>query len=327
MYDVITVGSSTIDCFVDTGDALFKNAKTVRGQSVVAVPFGSKIMVDNLRFLTGGGGTNTAVAFSRLGLKTAYIGKLGGSQSDLILDELKKEKVSLSFVVKGENTGFSVVLDAQGHDRTIITYKGSNNDLQFKELPLSKIKTKWFYMASMVGESYKTLLKLIEYADKNGIKVAFNPSSYIATQGYIRLKGILSATDLLVFNREEAGELLGKNYPTDTMMRKLKALVRGIVIVTDGKNGSYCYDGDLLYYLPGTADKKPIETTGAGDSFGSSFLAGLIKGKPLDYCMKMGQVNAESVIMAPGAKTNLLTFGKVQRLIPQLKSRVVTKKL
>ena len=327
MYDIITVGSSTIDCFVDTGESLFKNTKTVRGQSVVNVPFGTKIMVDKLRFLTGGGGTNTAVAFSRLGLKTAYIGKLGGSQSNLILDELKKEKVTTSFIVKGENTGFSVVLDAQGHDRTIITYKGSNNDLSFKELPLKKIKTKWFYMASMVGKSYETLLKLIEYAEKNNIKVAFNPSSYIATQGYIRLKSILAATDLLVFNREEAGELLGKNYPTETMMRKLKALVKGIVVVTDGKNGSFCYDGSLLYYLPGSQDKKPVETTGAGDSFGSAFVAGLIKGKSIEYCMKMGQANAESVIMAHGAKTNLLTFGKIQREIKNLNSFIDTKKV
>ena len=169
MFDVITIGSATVDCFVDTGKKLFKTLHKEHGE-IVFVPFGSKIVMDDLFFLTGGGGTNTAVSFARLGLKTAYLGRLGGKQAEMVFDELKKEKINTSLVVKGEDVGFSVILDAKGKDRTILTYKGSNNLLDYNDINKSKLKTKWFYMASMMGKSYKTLVKLTKYAKRKGIK-------------------------------------------------------------------------------------------------------------------------------------------------------------
>ena len=93
MYDVITVGSATVDAFVDTENKLFIGKKRIH------VPFGSKLLIKDLRFDIGGGGTNCAVAFSRLGLKTGYVGKIGvGTNSQRIVNLLKKEKISLSLV-------------------------------------------------------------------------------------------------------------------------------------------------------------------------------------------------------------------------------------
>ena len=87
MHDVITVGSGTIDTFVSTGKRLFKDMK----KGCVLVPFGSKVLVDELHIDTGGGGTNTAVSFSRMGLKTAWLGKIGmGSNSRRLMEEMKK---------------------------------------------------------------------------------------------------------------------------------------------------------------------------------------------------------------------------------------------
>ena len=95
MYDVITIGSGTIDVFLDTGSRLFQKAKGGK----VHVPFGSKILVDEMRTSTGGGGTNTAVSLSRLGLKVAWIGKIGvGANSERLLKEMKKENVDTSLV-------------------------------------------------------------------------------------------------------------------------------------------------------------------------------------------------------------------------------------
>ncbi|MFH1511564.1 MAG: hypothetical protein ABIF10_07790 [Candidatus Woesearchaeota archaeon] len=45
MYNVITVGSATVDCFVQTGDQLFRGS-----DGTVKVPFGSKLVIDDLRF-------------------------------------------------------------------------------------------------------------------------------------------------------------------------------------------------------------------------------------------------------------------------------------
>jgi ribokinase len=74
MYDVITVGSATVDVFVKTEAELIEITKKGSEEELIAYPTGSKILIQQLDFKIGGGGTNTAVAFARLGLKTAYLG-------------------------------------------------------------------------------------------------------------------------------------------------------------------------------------------------------------------------------------------------------------
>ncbi|HDI02602.1 MAG TPA: carbohydrate kinase family protein, partial [Candidatus Aenigmarchaeota archaeon] len=139
MYDVVTVGSATLDVFVYTELAEIKR----KSEKLIAYPAGSKILIKKLEFMTGGGGTNTAVAFSRLGLKTAYLGKLGNDYSGKkVIEELRREGVDF-IGVKGEEdfTAYSVILDSKEHDRTILTYKGITNHLRFEEINKRKLKT------------------------------------------------------------------------------------------------------------------------------------------------------------------------------------------
>ena len=125
MYDVITVGSATIDVFARTRySELIEIIDTKGEKDLLAFPSGSKILIDELDFTTGGGGTNTAVALSRLGHKVAFLGKLGqGTNSDFIHKNLIKEKIKLLCAHGKGNAGYSVILDTLEHDRTILTYK------------------------------------------------------------------------------------------------------------------------------------------------------------------------------------------------------------
>src|SRR3989338_8215460 len=97
MYDIITVGSATVDVFAHTDFSEVIKIKEPKGEiDLIAYPLGSKLLIKELRFTTGGGGTNTAVAFARLGLKTAWIGKLGDDgNADVIVKELEKDNVEV----------------------------------------------------------------------------------------------------------------------------------------------------------------------------------------------------------------------------------------
>jgi len=313
MYDVITMGSGTIDVFMDTGNRLFHKAKS----GSVKVPFGSKILVDAMRTSTGGGGTNTAVSLSRLGLKVAWIGKVGvGTNSERLLKQLKKEKVDVSLVKRDKKyrTGYSVILDAKGYERTILAYKGSNDDLGWNEINKSKIKAKWIYCSSMVGKSFTTLQKTIAFARKNGIKVAFNPSSYLAKKGAGFLKTMIKNTNLLVMNEEEAGYLT-KEKNIEKSLKKLSAMGPEIIVITRGvkKEADAYYQGKVYKMKVKTA--KAIEATGAGDSFASAFLAGIIRKNDVKFALKLGFANAESVITHFGAKNKLLTWKEALKKI------------
>tara|TARA_Y100000310_G_scaffold65106_1_gene60652 strand:- start:44 stop:1030 length:987 start_codon:yes stop_codon:yes gene_type:complete len=307
MYDVVTVGSSTMDVFASTEySELIK--KKVRKDNVqfVAFPTGSKILIKDLEFSLGGGGTNTAFSLSRLGLKVAYLGKLGNDiVGSMIESELKKEGIKHLCVHCKGKSGYSLVLDNKLHDRTILTYKGVNDKLKYEEIPLRKLKTKWFYFSSMIGKSFKTLGKLADYSSKHNIKIAFNPSTYLAKKGPSYLKKILRSTTLLVLNKEEACLLAGHK-DMEGLLFKLKGLGPEIVIVTDGKHQLGAVDNKYTYTCmpPNT---KIVDTTGAGDAFSSTALSAIIRKKPMEYAIKLGIVNAYSVLAHYGAKNTLLS--------------------
>ena len=93
-YDIITVGSNKVDVFAKTDSELIEIKTRTHTEELLAYPVGTKILIEELEFMIGGGGTNTAVAFSRLGFKTGYLGKIGKDENGLkVFKLLKKEKV------------------------------------------------------------------------------------------------------------------------------------------------------------------------------------------------------------------------------------------
>jgi ribokinase len=340
VYDIITIGSATIDVFLKTDNELIKIKTNKCEEELIAYPCGKKVLIEQLDFMTGGGATNTGVCFSRLGLKTACLGVIGKDDNGRhIINELKKEKIDfLGYKEKKGMTAYSVILDSIEHHRTILTYKALSNQLKFSKLnnqiKKGKLKAKWFYFCTMLGESFKTLEKLAEYGEKNKIKIAFNPTNYLAKEGPKKLKKILDKTTALVLNMEEAKLLLG--YTCEDKSIKIEKLVRGlnnlgpnIILITDGKNGSYCFIDEKknhLYHIK-PRGVKIMETTGAGDAFTASFIAGLIKGKPIEFCLFLAQANAESVIQSYGAKNILLKWPKVLKEMKKYKHKVTRKKL
>lgn len=292
-FDVVSFGSAVVDVFVDT-DVSEKN-------NFISYPVGGKILIKKLRFDVGGGGTNTAVAFSRLGFKTGCICELGGDENGKrVLELLKKEKVKFfGEKVEGELTGYSVILDSKGGERTILTYKGANDEITLTDI--SRFRTKWLYLSSLLGKSFETQKKLAGIMKKRGTKIAFNPSSYLIKNK--NLNSILKLTDILILNREEAEMLVG-NKEKD-LLKGLHNLTKGIIVITDKNKMISCYYGNKKYFLK-PHNIKVIERTGAGDAFASGFVAGRIVGKPINECLKFGLKESESVIRAFGAKNNLL---------------------
>lgn len=312
MYDVITVGSATVDVFVDTGNKLFKE-----DENCLSIPFGAKFLVSNIHFDTGGGGTNTGGALARLGLKVAMIGKIGDDHnSEMILRHLSELNCDTSLIVRGNGpSDYSIILDAAGRDRTILTHKRMNDLLHYRELDISRIKTRWFYFCTMLGESLKTQGSLVDYAVENGIDIMFNPGSYIITRKQAGFLKIVKNTKVLIVNRDEAGLLTGKE---DLVAISDDILTLGpeVVVITDGSNDAYAFSKEEAYMIK-PHKVKVVENTGAGDSFGAGFLAGYMSGGDIRRGLEMGATEAESVIQHLGAKNKLLTMAEINSMIKE----------
>ena len=162
-----------------------------------------------------------------------------------------------------------------------------------------KLKTRWLYLSSFVGQSFQTSIKLVEYLSKKGTKIAFNPSIYLIKRK--NLKPILKYIDVLILNKEEA-VILSKN---KDYLKKLYNLGAKIVVVTDKNKKIQAYDGKKIYSLmPNKV--KVVERTGAGDAFASGFVAAQIVDKSIQDSLKLGLKESEAVIKYFGAKNNLL---------------------
>jgi ribokinase len=218
---------------------------------------------------------------------------------------LKKEKVKfLGKTVKGELTGYSVILDSKGGDRTILTYKGANDEVSIKDI--SKFKTKWLYFSSLLGKSFHTQKELaLKLKKRRGTKLAYNPSSYQIKN--MNLSSLLKITDILILNKQEAEMLLKKyNSKEKDLLLGLNKLIQGIVVITDKNKLITCYDGNKKYSLVPHKEIKVVERTGAGDAFASGFVGGQIVGKTIEESLKLGLRESEAVIQHFGAKNNLI---------------------
>ena len=309
MHDIITFGSATRDLFIKSkGFKTLKHKSFITGQGL-CFGLGSKIQIDDIFFATGGGGTNTAATFAKQGFKTAYIGKIGDDPGGrAIKEELKALKVQdFASVDKDKKTPYSIIF-TEKDGRTILVYHGASHELRKEEIPFNKLKTKWFYIASLSGNSAKCFDPIIEFAKRDKVKVALNPGRTQLKFPLKKAKKILSQVDILILNQEEAAILSRSPYYKEKdILKKLKDWTKGIVVITKGPRGVLVFDGKNIYQAGIFKEKKYIDRTGAGDAFGSGFVAGFMRTGKVEEAIRLGSANGTSMVEYIGAKNGILS--------------------
>jgi len=325
MYDIITIGTATRDGFFEGINFLKTKDSRFRVGEGICLSFGSKVEVPKVTFTTGGVGTNTAATFSRQELKTAVICRVGKDVSgEEIIRGLIRDKINTSFIQKDNDapTAYSVIFLTESGERTILSYKGAGEKLTEKEIPWRKLRAKWFFIGSLGGNE-KLLKTLFSFAQKNKIKVAGNPGS----RELKILKAepnFLNYYDVFIVNQEEASYLTGIPYQQEKkVFQKLDQWVNGIVVMTGGAKGLIVSNGEIIWQAGIFKEKKLVDRTGAGDSLGSGFVAGLIQKtqksnfiinpEAIEYAIRLGSANATSNVEYVGAKEGLLTKNEFQK--------------
>ncbi len=312
--DVICVGSAALDNFL-TIDKLLSEVK-----------LGEKVLVSSLEKHSGGGATNAGAALAKLGLKVKILTKLGDDHdAEFILKELKEYKVkNICRRPSKKNTDFSTIISStKEKDRIIYVYKGASSDLGADDFKKYQLRAKWIYLATLMGKSFSTAKVIAEYAQKKKINLLFNPSLYLAKKGKVYLRSILQAASILVLNKEEAQALLkNKTNESRKLLLFLSKLGPDTIVITNGPQKIFAYSQGKIYSL--TPPKvKVVHTAGAGDAFTSGLLAGIIKNYSFPDALKLGQVNANSVVQHLGTKNKLLTESEAQEEIKKYRIKVM----
>jgi len=343
MYDIIAIGGATQDIFVESDEAKILNIETVSTkQSYLCFDYGAKIELDKLAYDIGGGASNAAANLANLGLKTGIIVKIGNDIiSEAVLQRFEERNIDKSMIIqsKKDKTGFSVILVSYEGDRTVLMHRGANSTIALDEINWEQVKqSKWVYVASLSGASNQVLDKFAEFAEKNGIHMAFNPGTTQIKRGVECLKKILEKAEILILNRSEAAMITGisnysPEYPTieddnlKEIIFKLKQYGSKVIVITEGKKGAYAFDGETLYYSP-TFPAKVVSTLGAGDAFSSTFVASMIKYDwDIEKSLKMASINSAAVVGSFGAQTGLKNFEELENIYAQNKDfKVLMKK-
>ena len=303
MPKIIVIGSATRDIFID--------AENLKKGKNLCFPFGEKTEIRKARFFSGGGGINAATAFALQGLKTGFCGIVG---QDLIgaeiIRELKEKGIDTGLlkIKKDKATDLGMIFHTN-KERTIILSHGASRSLDQKDIDLKKLKnTDWIYLAPLWGKSGNLTENLVSFAKKNKIKTALNPSlDQLSLRGISR---IINQADVLILNSREASFLTKiKPFQEKSVIHKIASLTKAIVIITKGKNGALAFDNKFLHKVP-AQKTKVIDATGAGDSFGSGFVAGLIKENNMEKALILAMSNAVANIKVIGANQGLLKKGQ-----------------
>lgn len=306
---VATFGSATKDVFLRSDSQIIDSDQFTAGKGL-CFPLGSKVSVNDLSFTVGGGGTNVAATFSRQGLKTAYVGKVGKDLAGRdVINTLEGLGVVTDFIqtTMEKRTNFSVVLDVETEDRTILVYRGASNTLKPQEIPTG-LEADWFYIAPFPKSCSDTFYRVINLAKEKGAKIAVNPSrSQLKSE---KFRERINDFDVLLVNKEEASILTGISYEREEeIFKKIDDIFRGIFVMTKGPKGLMVSDDQQFYKVNSTPKEKVADRTGAGDSFGSGFVSGLIKELGIVESIQLGVANATGCLTQKGAKHGLLKEG------------------
>ena len=306
MARILSLGSALQDIYlIDRDD--FGSIEYNERSLFKSLEIGSKYDIDKMRFFIGGGGTNSAYMFARSGHEAFFIGNLGKDPAgEAVLHALDYESIDTSYVcfpARGK-TGCSVILlDSKTGERTILTFRGSS--ARFDNLDpqaISEIKPDWIYITTLRGD-FGTLNAFLELARRNHTRVMFNPG-VLEIANPALLRSTLSQVDILLLNKQEAATLV-PGILLDELLTHLRYYAPA-VIITDGAMGGLATDGAKTYRFGIYEDVKVKDTTGAGDAFGSAFLASLAHGYSFRKSLMIASANSTSVIQHLGAKDGIL---------------------
>lgn len=262
----------------------------------------------------GGSPANIAIGSARLGLKSGFIGKVSDDQMGrYIVQYLRKNDLDTSGIVfdnTGAVTGLAFTEIKSPEECSILMYRDNVADLKLETTEVSEdyIKQSKTLLISgtalAASPSREAVFLALEYARKHNVIVVFDldyrPYTWTSdkeTAVYYNLAA--EKCDVIIGTREEFDmmEQFEKEKKTDEQTaQKWFDYHAEIVVIKHGGDGSITYTKDGNRYKGGTFKTNVLKTFGAGDSYASAFIYGLMNQWDIPKSMEFGSASAAIVI-------------------------------
>lgn len=334
-HDVICIGSASKDIFFPTSEGIvLETPEDITAKEKVAFELGGKYRVDDRFEAIGGVAANVSVGLARLGHQAASYSCIGDDEMGRFITEtLGKEGVATDLITRYDDakTDLSaIIVLTQNGERTIFHNRDANERLAVDGAKLKGAS--WLFVSALNGDWKENLKTILAAKVEHGAKLALNPGQHNIKEDPKLILKTLQSVDVLILNKDEAIELLLQSTPQpatselDDELFLLERLARAgakMISMTDGKRGAWGYDGEEYWYCPIHTRTGVVDSTGAGDGFGSGFFSALLSGKPLAEALQYGMANSGSVVGFYGAIEGLLTPDEMR----EISAKIVPKRL
>lgn len=318
-YDFVAIGDLVIDAFIQLSkDDADVSQDMDTGRQTLHMPFGQKLPYDEVTVVNAvGNSPNAAVSAHRLGLRTALVSSLGQDRNGKeCLETLRNEGIDTEYVKlhEGKVTNYHYVL-RYGPERTILI----KHEKFPYTLPHFTVPPRFIYFSSIGEHGVPHHHEIATYVKTHPeTKLVFQPGTFQIKLGYEELRDLYEVTEIFFCNKEEAQQILNTTEGhVPTLIRSLRALGPKLPVVTDGPHGAYVVDEhDQAWHMPMYPDPAdPVDRTGAGDAFASTFTTAIALGLTPAEALSWGPINSMSVVQYIGAQQGLLSRAQLEEFL------------
>ena len=222
----------------------------------------------------GGGMVSTAlVTLSRLGVSTAFAGKVGNDTAGRVVkEEFDQFGVDSAHLIMepGASTPVSMILVDESTGQRTIMAGGSAVDMSPSEVPAELVASS--RILHLDNTNRPAALAAAGIARDSGVPVVLDADTVSPPDDLVELLGM---TDFLIASRVFSDELTGLTDPSEAV-KVLAGYGSSATVVTLGEEGSYTLGAGRSFHTPAFS-VDAVDTTGAGDVYHGAFIFGLLK--------------------------------------------------
>lgn len=313
---VLGIGNALVDLLLKRDEAfLAAHGLPKGGMQLVDEAKSAAVLAGATDYTVAAGGcaANTINGLGQLGVGAAFIGKVGADDfGAAFAADMRGNGVEPKLRTGKSPTGRAVAIITPDSERTFATFLGAAIELGPDDLvPGDFAGYKYFHIEGYLVQNHELVRRAVELAQAAGCTVSIDLASYNVVEANLAfLKEIVGKYVNIVFaNEDEAKAFTGRS--EEAALADLAAACQ-IAVVKLGKRGSLAQRGREKARA-GILPAKAIDTTGAGDLYASGFLSGLVAGRPLEQCCRLGALTSARVVEVLGAKMPPATWETIRR--------------
>ncbi len=294
-YDVLAIGEINIDLIMS---------------GIPGLPdFGEEVLAEAMITRLGGSTANFAVCCAKLGLRVAFVAKVGRDDfGDFLIEQLERWRLGSQHITRDSSlrTGLTVSLSG-AEDRAFVTYVGTIDSLTGDDVPPALLRaSRHVHVGSYFLQTklQPALPEVFRQARAAGASVALDTGFDPSEEWDGGVRELLEEVDVFMPNEVEAPAIAGAGTEEEAM-RELAGRCE-LVVMKLGAEGAMACEGSECVRAEGL-DVDVADTTCCGDAFDAGFTSAMLAGEPLEACLRRGNACGALMASVVGNDVNVLS--------------------